>query len=437
MLNRTLRITRLLAVGLSSLLLTTVFLAAPRAASATSDSEIPGIPLPSGRVTSNVGGATVDRVYSVEVLSGSVVIATLTGTPGAELGLYLFGSSATSVLTDPAIASSAKPGGSQGISVTLRTAGTYYFNVNGRNTDRAYGFTLTTVIRRDTTPPIITLASPVSPSRSSTVCVRVTASDGLSSATEVALTLPGGSLTEDSWQQYRGSGRYCAAFVLSEGAHQVILHVRNGAGLITSTKQLSLVIDDSAPTLRSTSPTSEGLLLAPRGSIRWNFSEAVRLSGSAASAVYAFDQSGRAIAGSARLTPSGTSVIWTPAVAIPAGAVLLATLGQVTDIAGNIQDAVPTVVLNRKRATTLNLQLVRRTASALQVRLTASGGVVGGTLYVDRRESGAWVQLREFVVGASTSTLKILIGGADRVRVRYEGSDTLAPSVSNVIRVTR
>jgi hypothetical protein len=373
----------------------------------------------------------------VEVLSGSVVIATLTGTPGAELGLYLFGSSATSVLTDPAIASSAKPGGSQGISVTLRTAGTYYFNVNGRNTDRAYGFTLTTVIRRDTTPPIITLASPVSPSRSSTVCVRVTASDGLSAATEVAIGLPGDSLTEDSWQQYRGSGRYCAAFVLSEGAHQVILHVRNGAGLITSTKQLSLVIDDSAPTLRSTSPTSEGLLLAPRGSIRWNFSEAVRLSGSAASAVYAFDQSGRAITGSARLTPSGTSVIWTPAVAIPAGAVLLATLGQVTDIAGNIQDAVPTVVLNRKRATALNLQLVRRTASALQVRLTASGGVVGGTLYVDRRESGAWVQLREFVVGASTSTLKIVIGGADRVRVRYEGSDTLAPSVSNVIRVTR
>jgi len=437
MLNRTPRITRLLAVVLSSLLLTTVFLAAPRAARATSDSEIPGIPLPSGRVTSNVGGGTVDRVYSVEVLSGSVVIATLTGTPGAELGLYLFGSSATSVLVDPVIASSAKPGGSQGLSVTLRTAGTYYFNVNGRNTDRAYGFTLTTVIRRDTTPPIITLASPVSPSRSSTVCVRVTASDGLSAATEVALTLPGDSLPEDSWQRYRGSGRYCAGFTLAEGAHQVILHVRNGAGLTTSTKQLSLVIDDTAPTLRSTSPKSEGLLLDPRGSIRWDFSEPVRLSASAASAIYAFDQSGRAIPGSARLTPSGTSVIWTPAVAIPAGAVLLATLGQVTDIAGNIQDAVPTVVLNRKRATTLNLQLIRRTASALQVRLTTSGGVVGGTLYVDRRESGAWVQLREFAVGASTSTFKILIGGADRVRVRYEGSDTLAPSVSNVIRVTR
>ena len=437
MLNRTPRITRLLAVGLSSLLLATLFLAAPRAVSATSDSEIPGIPLPSGRVTSSVGGDTVDRVYSVEVLSGSVVIATLTGTPGAELGLYLFGPSATSVLVDPVIASSAKPGGSQGISVTLRIPGSYYFNVNGRNTDRAYGFTLTTVIRRDITPPIVTLASPVSPSRSSTVCVRVTASDGLSGVTEVAVTLPGDSLREESWQQYRGSGRYCAAFTLSEGLHQVILHVRNGAGLTTSTKQLSLVIDDSAPTLRSTSPLSEGLLLDPRGSIRWKFSELVRLTSSASSAVYAFDQSGRSIVGSTRLSPSGTSVIWTPDVAIPAGAVLLATLGQVVDSAGNIQDAVPTVVLNRKRETALSLQLVRRIASALQVRLTATSNLLGGTLYVDRREAGAWVQLREFVVDASVSAFRIVVGYADRVRVRYEGSDTLAPSVSNVIRVTR
>ena len=397
--------------------------------------DIPGIPLPSASVSSSVGGPTVDRVYAVEVKQGSVFIATLTGTPGAELGLYLFGPSATSVQTDVSIASSAKPGGTQGISLTLRVAGTYYLNVNGRNLDRAYGFTLTTVVRQDTTGPQIALADPVSPSRSENVCVRMTATDGLSGVTEASLALPGESVADAVWGRYAGSGRYCADLPLAEGQREVVLRVRNGAGLITSTGRLSVRIDDTAPQLAASAPSS-GLLTAPRKPITWTFNEPVRLVESAATSVYAFDQSNRAIAGSVTLSSTGLKLTWTPAGPIPAGSVVLVSLGAVRDLAGNVQDAVPTLVMERKRPTTLALSVVSRSATAVQLRLSLSANLSGGVLLLERREGGAWVQLRELTPASAASQIRVSTEGADRIRVRWEGDDTRAPSVSNAIRVT-
>lgn len=419
--------------ALAALLLSSA-LVAPSLTRASDDAEIPGVPLPGASFSGTVGGAAVDRVYAVDVPAGSVLIATLVGASGSELGLYLYSTAATSVLEDVPIASSAKPGGNQGISVSLRVAGTYYLNVNGRNTDRAYAFTLTTAVRRDTTAPILSLADAVSPSRSSNVCVRVAASDGLSGVAEAALTLPGESVQESDWQRYlSAAGRVCASLPLEEGERQVVLRVRNGAGLVTASGRLDVRIDDTLPQVARTSPASS-LLLAPRAPISWTFSEPVRIIGPLTSAVYAFDQSNRPIPGAATVSSSGLTVTWTPSSGIPAGSVVLATLGAVRDIAGNVQEAVPTLVMERKRPTSLAIDALVRLDDAIRVRLTASANLVGSTLYVERREEGAWVRVREFTLAAAVSTLRIPTASSDRVRIRWEGDDTRAPAVSGSLR---
>ena len=58
---------------------------------ASESSEIPGVQLPpSGKMTSEVGESVFDLVYSVDVPAASVLVVSLRGEPGAELGLYLF-----------------------------------------------------------------------------------------------------------------------------------------------------------------------------------------------------------------------------------------------------------------------------------------------------------------------------------------------------------
>jgi hypothetical protein len=222
---------------------------------------------------------------------------------------------------------------------------------------------------------------------------------------------------------------------LAEGQREVVLRVRNGAGLITSTGRLSVRIDDTAPQLTTSAPSS-GLLTAPRTPVTWTFSEPVRLVESAATSVYAFDQSNRAIAGIVTLSSTGLKLTWTPAGAIPSGSVVLVSLGLVRDLAGNVQDAVPTLVMERKRPTTLGLSVVSRSATAVRLRLNLSANLSGGVLLLERREGGAWVQLRELTPASAVSQIRVNTEGADRIRVRWEGDDTRAPGVSNVIRVT-
>jgi hypothetical protein len=157
---------------------------------------------------------------------------------------------------------------------------------------------------------------------------------------------------------------------------------------------------------------------------------------SAATSVYAFDQSNRAIAGIVTLSSTGLKLTWTPAGAIPSGSVVLVSLGSVRDLAGNVQDAVPTLVMERKRPTTLGLSVVSRSATAVRLRLNLSANLSGGVLLLERREGGAWVQLRELTPASAVSQIRVNTEGADRIRVRWEGDDTRAPGVSNVIRVT-
>jgi hypothetical protein len=152
-----------------------------RARAEDNAAEIPGVPWVGRAVTGLIGAETVDKVWRLELPEGRVGIFRVTGEAGAELGLYLFDSSATSVLTATPLKTSAKAGSSQRF-VSLLPAGTYYVNVNGRNVDRKYAFSLSISLIEDPTPPFISIVTASGKTRVSSTEVRmkVFASDGLS-----------------------------------------------------------------------------------------------------------------------------------------------------------------------------------------------------------------------------------------------------------------
>ena len=66
---------------------------------ADASSDIPGLPLPGPIAAGRLGGAIYDVVYRFSVAPGYVIVASLNGSPGTDFDLYLFDSSATTVLS--------------------------------------------------------------------------------------------------------------------------------------------------------------------------------------------------------------------------------------------------------------------------------------------------------------------------------------------------
>jgi hypothetical protein len=163
--------------------------------------EIPGVPWVGRSVTGLIGAETIDKVWRLELPEGRVGIFRVTGEVGAELGLYLFDSSATSVLTATPLKQSAKAGAEQRFTVLL-PAGTYYINVNGRNTDRQYAYSLLISLIEDPTPPFLSFVTANGNERVSSTEVRmkVFASDGLSGVEALRWRVDGGALSE--WIEY-------------------------------------------------------------------------------------------------------------------------------------------------------------------------------------------------------------------------------------------
>jgi hypothetical protein len=395
---------------------------------AAANPEIPGTPLPpSGQITSAVGGSVFDLVYAVDVPAASVLAISLRGEPGAELGLYLFGEGSTSILTALPLASSAKPGGVQSVSVRFIRASTVYINVNGRNSNRAYSFTLLASILRDETPPIIISAVSNSRSQSSEVCVAVRSSDPISGITGIKLTdeLGGG---DGEWVSFSGSAVHCTALAEGDGLRSLTLRTRNGVNLTSAAYRLTTIIDDTVPELISVSPTGN-LLLTARGAISWRFDSAITTIVPLESAVNIFNQAGRVINGTVTRSADRRSVTWTPLSNIPAGNVLLASLGAVRDAAGNMLDFTDTRVITRKNVTTLRITSLAATSKP-RIRISASSNLLGESVIIELRRGRGWVPLRTVTLTATTLSVTLNADAGSAVRASFTGSDRLAPSAS-------
>jgi len=395
---------------------------------AATNSEIPGTPLPpSGQITSAVGGSVFDLVYAVDVPAASVLAISLRGEPGAELGLYLYGEGSNSILTALPLASSAKPGEMQSVSVRFIRASTVYINVNGRNSDRAYGFTLLASILRDETPPIIISVVSNSRSQSGRVCVTVRSTDPISGITGIKLTDERGGGDAD-WINFSGSAVHCTALAAGDGPRALTVRTRNGVNLASAAYRLTTIIDDVVPALIAVSPT-ENLLLAARGALSWRFDSAIMTIAPLGSAVSVINQTGRVIDGTVTRSADRRSVTWTPSTNIPAGNVLLASLGAVRDSAGNTLDFTDTRLITRKNVTSLRISPLSATSKP-RIRISASANMLGESILIEVKRDRGWAPLRSVTLTATTLSVTLNVDAGSAVRATFTGSDRLAPSAS-------
>lgn len=419
--------------SLATMLLTAGMLAVtPSAYALDEGAEIPGVPFVGSVVSAEVGGTIADRVYSLEVAAGTVMVVTLQGESGAELGLYLFGSEATSVVTSDVIASSARPGASQMVRVVIPSSETIYLNVNGRNDDRKYQFVLTISAVVDKTPPRISLARTAPHSRSTAVCARVGAEDSLAGVSSVAVVPAGGSYAPD-WQSYEGVGRYCGSYEVPDGSVAVRVLARNQLGFVSSAKAGSTLIDSVQPQVGSPTPRVNALLQA-RPTIRWRFSEPIKGISSRAVNLIAFDQLGNRLSGSSAVSDDGTLLSWTATRSIAPGVLVNVQVPGVRDLAGNVLAEIEPFSAFRKERTSITLTTLGATGGTLRVKVTVSRNLLRQTVrLLARTEGQADVLLKTVKIVSLDTFVRIQPAGSVKVVASWSGSETLNRAQDSVL----
>jgi hypothetical protein len=421
-----------LALALCAALLAGCLLSAS-GAQASQNSDIPGLPLPpSGIIEAQVGGPIVDLVYAIQVPAASVLIATVRGEPGAELGLYAFGSGSDSVLTDLPLTSSAKPGGIQTISIRVIREDVIFLNVNGRNVDRGYLFTLRASIIQDSTPPTIRSISAADRSQSSEICFDIRSADPISGITSVSISDSQSGIV-GNWLPFTGNGKQCIQAAPGDGVRTFTIKVRNGVDLESRSYGVGIIVDDTPPSLLESLPSS-GLLLSPRTVVRWKFAEQVRTVESLAQSVRVFRQDGLTVSGTVQRSSNGKVIRWTPSRDIPLGTVLVASLGAVQDVAGNLLEFTETRVLTRKR----NSVMVIRQAEIADVStivINVPSWLVGDTVSIEQRSARGWLSIGRVSLRSEAFKFRVNVSKGARIRVTYDGSDRFTAVTSNILRV--
>jgi len=413
---------RLLALALAALCL------APVPARGAVAGDIPGIPFEGTAVSGTVGGELFDVVYSLKIEAGTVLLATLRGEAGAELGLYAFASDAISVYSDQPLAESAKPGDEQTISLQFFRATTIYLNVNGRNVDRPYSFQLIVSRVVDKTPPIILEAKASAIARDESVCVKIGAADRISGVQSVAI-YDSNSRIDLQWQPYTGNKRYCADLAITEGSHSISIGVRNDIGLERHLVVRDVVIDNTPPVITLGDPRT-GVMLSPRGKITWRASERIRATRRLDQLVVVTSQQGRVFAGITTISTDKKTISWRPIRTIPPGTLLVATLGTISDRAGNVSRFVEPHIVMRKVSTTVNVKVGNTSATRAQVVVTVSSNLVGETIEIQALVGRGWERIKLILASAREVRSSILLEGARSLRAVWVGNEILFESTS-------
>ena len=418
-----------------------VGLAAAPVQAADTASDVPGIAWPGGPVTATVGGPVFDRVWRLELPQGRVALIRLDGSAGSELGLYLFNEAATSIATATPMKQSAKPGGDQRVTAVL-PAGTYYLNVNGRNTDRAYRFTLNVTLIEDPTPAyvFIEVADGATRISSPETTAYIGASDSLSGIDAVRLRVDGGE-----WSEWRApTTTHAVTFASTEGRHTVEAQARNGAGLISDPALDSVTLDLTAPAGTLLSPDASDVVYVARPTIRYRFNEALRAASWTTDGLTLESIDGDVVGGTGSYNAATKVGSFTPSALTP-GVEYVVQIGDATDLAGNavvidpwtLTYLVPTSISTPTRA-------VRASgSSATTLAFRATGVPTGATLIVERLEATGDGGTRWEPVSTATARgdgklqrVEITPDRSARYAIRYPGSATHATSRTASINVT-
>ncbi|MCU0505639.1 MAG: Ig-like domain-containing protein [Chloroflexi bacterium] len=387
------------------------------------DSDIPGVPLPGPVVTGTLGGPVYDRVYSLSVPPGNVILASLTGAAGTDFDLYLFDATATTVLANPPVglvAKSTSDGSTESVSYPSRSGGTYYIDLNGA-TDVEGSFQLTVTILADPVPPTATLriqggATSVS---DPTVTLTIVAQDALSGVDVMSFSTDG--TTWLPWQPYVPTMLW--TFPGGDGVKRLWVRVRDRAGNVSATADASTILDTTAPTVVAVSPPPDSVVGSLRPEVRVVFSKSMTpvwwttgglsvrplAGGPDVPGIYTYDD------------PSRTGT-FTPVVDLVAGTIYQVQINSLYDTAGNKLVPYPAWSFTPKLPVPLTLAL-------MPSAITAGGSAVVAGSAVMAAPAAVEVEARAAGATSWTTIASVFPDGTGAVRV------PVAPTVSTVYRL--
>lgn len=410
--------------------------ASPVRAAAAPGADIPGVPLPGPVVTGTLGGPVYDRVYSISVAPGNVILASLTGAPGTDFDLYLFDSTATTVLADPPVglvAKSTSDGSTESVSYPSRSGGTYYLDLNGA-TDVEGAFRLTVTIQADSVPPAVTLriqggaASVADP----TVTLTIVAQDALSGVDVMSFSVDGSTWLP--WQPYVPTMLW--TFPSGDGVKRLWVRVRDRAGNVSATVEASTVLDTTPPTVVAVSPAPGTVVGSLRPEVRVTFSKSMTpvwwatgglsvrplAGGPDVPGLYTYDD------------PSRTGM-FTPSVDLVAGTIYQAQLNTLYDTAGNKLEPYPAWSFTPKLPVPLSLALMPSAVTAGGSAVVVGTATMAAPAAVEiqaRPEGGAsWTTIAsQFPDGTGIVRASVAPSVNTIYRLHVAGTATMADSTS-------
>jgi hypothetical protein len=410
--------------------------ASPAAAATPPDADIPGVPLPGPVVTGTLGGPVYDRVYSISVAPGDVILASLTGSADTDFDLYLFDGTATTVLAYPPVglvAKSTSDGSTESVSYPSRSGGTYYIDLNGA-TDVEGTFQLSVTILPDPVPPTVTLriqggAASVS---DPTVTLTIVAQDALSGVEVMSFSADGTAWLP--WQPYVPTMLW--TFPGGDGVKRLWVRVRDRAGNVSAPTEASTILDTTAPTVVSVSPPQDSVVGSLRPDVRVTFSKSMTpvwwttgglslrplAGGPDVPGLYTYDD------------PSRTGT-FTPTVDLVAGTIYQARLNSLYDTAGNRLTPYPAWSFTPKLPVPLTLALMPSVITAGGSAVVAGSAVMTtpAAVEVEARANGAasWTTIASlFPDGAGAIRVPVSPVVGTTYRLHVAGTATTADSTS-------
>ena len=296
-------------------------------------SDIPGVALPGPVSAGRLGGAIYDVVYQFTVAPGRVIVANLTGPAATDFDLYLFDSSASTVLSEVGLLKkSTGPTSGESISWPSPLGGVYYVDLNGA-TDVEGDYRLTVQTVPDPTPPAVSMA--LAEGRSSTnqltVPVTVTAVDDLSGIAEMAFSSDGS--VYGPWVPFQRASTW--TFPPSPGPRTLWAKVSNGVGLESASTSATITIDLVAPVVTAVDPAPASSVIGLRSPFSVTFNEAIDPVTWSDSGLIVQSATGTLVGGQYAYDPVRWTGTFVPSLPLQAGAAYVVTVGGVTDVAGN------------------------------------------------------------------------------------------------------
>ncbi len=409
------------------------FLGSPAGAADASD--IPGVPLPGPVAIGRLGGPIYDVVYRFTVAPGYVIVAGLTGTGGTDFDLYLFDSSARTVLSnDGLVAKSVGPSSTESISAPSPFGGTYYLDLNGA-TDAEGDYRLTVQAVPDRTPPTVSmvLAGGRPATNQLTVPVAVSASDDLSGVADMAFSADGSTWTE--WAPFERSTTW--TWAPGDGPRTLWAKVRNGVGVESAPTTATVTIDTVQPSVDALIPAPGSTVVGLQPVFTVTFDEPMDPASWSDYGLIVQAADGKLVPGGYAYDAARRTGTFVPSSNLQPGVTYIVTIGNVTDIAGNRPAPRGSWTVTPLAPVDLEARAVPSIIAlggSSRIDLVLVGAPLPASVAVQARagSSTAWIPLEPLAVGDGRATLRVAPDRNTVYRFTYAGGSGVAPAQAEV-----